>query len=136
MGSLKGLLFSGIVSDCIRGFENVGEDSGWKSLEEKVGGFSISLGVSSLSGIFLKVSDVLCDVGPPHLTAFECNSSLLLFVWVLKLGFKFIKELCPYDWEVILNSVESIDPNSHVSNPSSNLISFDKGEGEGNFLNW
>ena len=61
---------------------------------------------------------------------------MLLFVEVLELSFELVEELSPYDGEVVMNVVESIDPRSHVSDPSSDLISFDKGEGESDFLDW
>ena len=35
-----------------------------------------------------------------------------------------------------MDSIKPIDPNSHVSNPSGNLISFNKGEHKGNLFDW
>ena len=89
-----------------------------------------------MSGELFEIGDVLGDVGPSHAASFEGNSSSLLFVGILKLGFKFVEELGPYDGEVVLDSVESVDPYPHVSDPSCDLISFDKGEGEGDFFDW
>ena len=80
-----------------RGFKDVCENSGWESLEEEIGSFSISLGVSGLSGIFFEISNVLHDVRPLHATVFKSDLSSLLLVWILELGFKFIEELGPDD---------------------------------------
>ena len=33
-----------------------------------------------------------------------------------------------------MDVIESVNPGAHVLDPSSNFISFDKGEGKGNFL--
>ena len=71
-----------------------------------------------------------------HAALLECHPGLLLFIEVLKLGFEFIKELGPYDREVLIDVIESINPRAHVFDPSSNFISFDKGEGKGDFLDW
>jgi hypothetical protein len=58
----------------------------------------------------------------------------LQFVEVLELGFEFIEELGPYDRIVVLYSVQGVKPVSHVSDPSCNFISFDKGEGKGDLF--
>ena len=134
LGSLKGLLFSCIISHSIGGFKDVCKDSCRESFEEEISGFSIFLGIASLSGVFFKVSDVLSNIRPLHVTLFKGNSSSLLLVRVLELGFKFIKELSPDDGEIVLDLVKSVNPDPHISDPSGNFISFDKGEGEGDFL--
>ena len=92
--------------------------------------------VSSLSGELLEVSNVLGNIRPLHTALFKGNSSLLLLVGILELGFEFIEELGPDDREVIVDSVKSINPYSHVSDSSCDFISFDKGEGESNLLDW
>ena len=73
-------------------------------------------------------------MGPLHGAFVEHHSCLLLFVKVLELSFKLIEELSPYDREVLVDMVQSINPGAHVFNPSGNFISFDKGEGKGDFL--
>ena len=136
MGGFKGFLFSCIISHGIGGFEDVCEDSGGESFEEEIGGLGVSLSVASLSGKFLEVGDVLGDIRPSHMAFFKGDPSSLLFVGVLELGFKFIEELGPYNGEVVLDSVESVDPDSHVSDPSCDFVSFDKGEGKGDLFDW
>ena len=98
--------------------------------------FIISLGVSSLSSIFFKVGYVLGDMWPLHAAFVESHSSMLLLIEVLKLGFKLIKELGPYDREVLIDVVKSVNLCAHVFDPSGDFISLDKGEGKGNFLDW
>ena len=73
---------------------------------------------------------------PLHAALVESHSSTLLLVEVLKLGFELVEELGPYDREVLMDMIESVNPCAHVFDPSSNLVSFDKGEGKGNFLDW
>ena len=73
---------------------------------------------------------------PLHAALVKSHSSTLLFIEVLKLGFELVKELGPYDREVLIDVVKSIDPGAHVLNPSGDFISFDKGEGKGNLLDW
>ena len=136
MSGFKGFLFSCIISHGIGGFEDICEDSSGESFEEQISGFSVSLSVSSLSSELFKISNVLGNVGPLHVTLFEGGSSLLLLIRVLELGFKLIEELGSDDGEVVVDLVKSIDPYSHVSDPSCDFISFDKGEGESNLLDW
>ena len=73
---------------------------------------------------------------PLHAALVESHSGTLLIIEVLKLGFELVEELGPYDREVLMDVIESINPCAHVFDPSGNLISFDKGEGKGNFLDW
>jgi hypothetical protein len=42
-------------------------------------------------------------------------------------------ELIPYIWDIVSNGVKPINPGSHITYPSFNIRSFDKGEGDGNF---
>ena len=136
MSGFEGFLFSCVVSHGIGGFEDVCEDSGGESFEEQVGGFGIPLGVSGLSGKLFEIGDILSDVGPPHATLLEGDSSSLLLIGVLELGLKLVEELGPDDGEVVVDSIESVNPDTHVSYPSGNFVSFDKGEGKGDFLDW
>ena len=73
---------------------------------------------------------------PLHAALVEHHSGLLLFVKVLKLGFKLIEELSLYDREVLMDVIESINLGAHVFDPSSNFVSFDKGEGKSNLFDW
>ena len=136
MGGFEGLLFSCVISHGIGGFEDVCEDSGWEFFEEQVGGFSVSLGVSSLSGEFFEIGDVLRDIGPSHSALLEGDPSSLLLIGILELSFEFIKELGPDDREVVLDLVEPVNPYSHVSDPSCHFVSFDKGESKGDLFDW
>ena len=61
---------------------------------------------------------------------------MLLFIEVLKLGFELVKKLGPYNREVLIDVIESINLGAHVFDPSGDFISFDKGEGKGDFLDW
>ena len=70
---------------------------------------------------------------PLHVALVKSHSGLLLFVKVLKLGFELIEKLGPYDREVLMDVVKSVNPHAHVFDPSSDFISFDKGEGKGDF---
>ena len=136
MSGIDSFLFGIFISLSIWRFEYICQYSGGQSFEEQVSGFSVSLSISGLSSIFFKVGYILGDVGPLHVALVECHSGLLLFVEVLELGFKFIKELSPYNREVLMDMIESINPGAHVFDPSGNFISLDKGEGKGNFLDW
>ena len=73
---------------------------------------------------------------PLHAALVESHSGMLLFIEVLKLGFKLIKELGPYDREVLMDVIESVNPGAYVFDPSGNFVSFDKGEGKGSLLDW
>ena len=89
-----------------------------------------------MSSVFFEVGDILSDVRPSHAALFEGDSSLLLLVWILELSFKFIEELGPDNGEVVVDKVESVNPYSHVPDPSCNFVSLDKGEGKGDFFDW
>ena len=65
-----------------------------------------------------------------HAAFVECHSGSLLFVEILKLGFELVEELCLYVGEVLVDAIESIDPGTHVFDPSGDFVSFDKGEGK------
>ena len=66
---------------------------------------------------------------PLHLAFVESHSGMLLFIEVLKLGFELVKKLGPYNREVLIDVIESINPGAHIFDPSGDFISFDKGEG-------
>ena len=129
-------MFGIFVSLSVQRFEYICQYSGGQSFEEQVGGFSVSLGVSSLSSILFKVGYILGDVGPLHVAFVKCHSCSLLFIEVLELSFKLIEELSPYDREVLMDMIESVNPGAHVFNPSGDFISFDKGEGKGDLFDW
>ena len=67
---------------------------------------------------------------PLHAAFFKGDSGSLLLIEVLKLGFELVEELDPYDREVLVDVIESVDPSAHIFDPSSNFVSFDKGEGK------
>ena len=134
MSGVDCFLFGNFVSLSIQRFEYICQYSGGKSFEEQIGGFGISLCVSSLSSIFFKVGYVLGDMWPLHAALIKCHSGSLLFIEVLKLGFELVKELSPYDREVLIDVVKSVDPGAHVFDPPGNFISFDKGEGKCDFF--
>ena len=73
---------------------------------------------------------------PLHVAFVKSYSGTLLFIEVLKLGFELVKELGPYNREVLIDVIESVNPGAHVLDPSGNFISFDKGEGKGNCFDW
>ena len=75
-------------------------------------------------------------MGPLHAALVKRHPCLLLFIKVLELSFKLIEELSPYDREVLVDMIQSVNPGAYVFNPSGDFISFDKGEGKGNFLDW
>jgi hypothetical protein len=45
-------------------------------------------------------------------------------------------ELIPHIWDVVIDGVESIDLDSHITYPSFNIRSLDEGKSDSNFLDW
>jgi hypothetical protein len=51
----------------------------------------------------------------------------------LELISKFVYKLVPYVGDVISDGVEPVNPDSHITYPSFNVWSFDKGESDSDF---
>jgi hypothetical protein len=115
-------------------FEDISQNFSWESSEEEVNGFFTSLGVSALSAEVFKFCNVFFNVWKSHPEGLEFYLRPLLLIRVLELVFKFVYKLVPHIRDVVGNGIEPVNPDFHIAYPSLNIRSFDKGEGNGNFL--
>jgi hypothetical protein len=78
---------------------------------------------------------VLVDMGEVHLEFALFGLSILGFEGILESCGESVFEDVPDDREVVVDDVKGVQPVAHVVFPSCNLVSFQKGEGDGNLLN-
>jgi hypothetical protein len=134
LSRLDSLGFDVVISIDKGWFEDISQNLSGESPKEDVDGFFAFLCVSTLSAEVLKLCNVFFNMQKLHPEHFEFHLGLLLFVGILELVSKFVYKLIPYIWDIVGDGVESINSDSHIMYPFFNIRSFDKGEGDSNFL--
>jgi len=70
--------------------------------------FVVPLDVTGIAAEFFESRDVVVDLWELHMAVFKLCSGPILFLGVLVLFRKFVQELIPYVWNVVVDQVKGI----------------------------
>jgi len=130
----NGFVFEVLIIGRNGGYENSFHDIGWKSFDKQVEYFIVSLGVASIATEFFELRDVVINFWELYATIFKLRSGSVFFLGILILFCKFMQELIPYVWDVVIDWIKSVQEIPYIMFPSGDLGSVHKGESESNFL--
>jgi hypothetical protein len=129
-GALDHVSLDVLISGDSRRFEDIDQDTWWEPFKEEGHGGGVSGDIQGVVCQLFELGDVLIDFSWFHNQFLKFDLSTIGPLRVLELSFEFQQEGVPYGGDVLSVRVKCFNLISHIASPSSDLWSFNEGEGE------